>query len=576
MNSASVLIILRMPTLQVSIVAGVLLALALWSLLVPTQYGKRLLRALSPALLALYTAWVLASYLLTSLQGVLHIPSALHSIGLYSFQGRAAVLVLGLQLAVTAFLAGLRRSRMATRRLGRAAARHPRPGSRGRSDLTHSLNDDSVTIPLLGEPSAEAQEAITFGSESIGTAGREAAAPGSRALEGAAPTTTDAGVISLVTVAIVSVSEAVVTVLWCLGFAALPLASFVVGASKLDVLHGIYLLLLVVYLVPEISAPGCCKSRAQGGSTGSYPEHLLLRVYASLHLIAIYSALCLQLPGIDAQHWQSTQYIKVALQLVGLWDPAIVGDMLPVLGVLLATTLHAAMGKWIAVTRCRRLGMSVPSNSAGPNSRALVIEPTPPYAQWSQRLNASSMHWLGELQNLSLHLALSCGIYVVSLTAYLLVAFDTPKGLLGAVYLALAVLLFLVAVVDGRRRSNGDSNSSASSAAFSRASADTSSASNAAATLRQEPGSQAQVPSRISGLCSSAALVVLALISTCDLWTQYTVPLLHARGQDALLPNWVAGLLRDAVGIDLHASGARLTVLLLRPAALLVAVYLYR
>jgi hypothetical protein len=71
------------------------------------------------------------------------------------------------------------------------------------------------------------------------------------------------------------------------------------------------------------------------------PQHRLLRLYGSCHLLVVYLALVLQLPGLESD---LNEYI---LRLVGLWDPKILSDLVPVLLLLVAATIHVVLGKWL-------------------------------------------------------------------------------------------------------------------------------------------------------------------------------------------------------------------------------------
>jgi hypothetical protein len=57
--------------------------------------------------------------------------------------------------------------------------------------------------------------------------------------------------------------------------------------------------------------------------------------------MVVYLALVLQLPGLDSE---LNEYI---LRLVGLWDPKILSDLVPVLLLLVTATIHVILGKWL-------------------------------------------------------------------------------------------------------------------------------------------------------------------------------------------------------------------------------------
>ena len=61
-------------------------------------------------------------------------------------------------------------------------------------------------------------------------------------------------------------------------------------------------------------------------------QHRLLRLYAALHLAALYLAAAAALPSLSP--WLQPQRAQPLLQALGLWQPSIVASMLPVLGLL--------------------------------------------------------------------------------------------------------------------------------------------------------------------------------------------------------------------------------------------------
>ena len=66
-------------------------------------------------------------------------------------------------------------------------------------------------------------------------------------------------------------------------------------------------------------------------------QHRLLRIYAALHLAALYLAAAGALPGLSP--WLQPQRIQPLLQALGLWEPSIVASMLPVLALLVLVSL---------------------------------------------------------------------------------------------------------------------------------------------------------------------------------------------------------------------------------------------
>jgi hypothetical protein len=182
--------------------------------------------------------------------------------------------------------------------------------------------------------------------------------------------------------------------LWHVGQLLVPLSWGVLAASRPDILHGIYLLAMVGWMLaincktipslprspcsvkdafvqqgqqerlnisPEQQQEGGQRESSSGGNRGlgngdqeeavclvlnalpavTNPRYSLFRIYATAHLLVIYSALVLQLPGLKSD------FNERVLQLVGLLDPRMITDLVPVLIVLLMATVHEALGKWL-------------------------------------------------------------------------------------------------------------------------------------------------------------------------------------------------------------------------------------
>lgn len=194
-----------------------------------------------------------------------------------------------------------------------------------------------------------------------------------------------------------SLGTGCVQLVWLLGRVVVPSACVVLAGSQPDVLHGVYLVMMLTYLLassiglqPSLPAVPlwwqqfACSSVASAGESntgqadmsqdsasghlqastgrpgrrnkgqqqqeqqaphalpaGYLPQHRLLRLYGSCHLLVVYLALVLQLPGLESE---LNEYI---LRLVGLWDPKILSDLLPVLLLLVAATIHVILGKWL-------------------------------------------------------------------------------------------------------------------------------------------------------------------------------------------------------------------------------------
>ena len=50
------------------------------------------------------------------------------------------------------------------------------------------------------------------------------------------------------------------------------------------------------------------------------PDHSAIRMFASVHLLALYIAMCGQLPGLEALQRPE---LEVWLRAIGLWDPQV-------------------------------------------------------------------------------------------------------------------------------------------------------------------------------------------------------------------------------------------------------------
>ena len=61
--------------------------------------------------------------------------------------------------------------------------------------------------------------------------------------------------------------------------------------------------------------------------------HWLLRIYGTLHLLAVYAALVGGMPGFN--HVLQPAQQKPLLTVIGLWHPSVAAGMLPPLGLLL-------------------------------------------------------------------------------------------------------------------------------------------------------------------------------------------------------------------------------------------------
>jgi hypothetical protein len=162
---------------------------------------------------------------------------------------------------------------------------------------------------------------------------------------------------------------------WHVGRLAVPLSCIALAAVRPDALHGVYVLIALPQALaaclggtpapprpppPSLSATSVSSPvNATAGGAGvegaappsslrfsalpvaARPLHVVLRVYAAAHMLVIYVALLLHLPGLTSPASEQL------LRLLGLWDPRLLTDLLPVLALLGAATVHAAAGKWL-------------------------------------------------------------------------------------------------------------------------------------------------------------------------------------------------------------------------------------
>lgn len=252
-----------------------------------------------------------------------------------------------------------------------------------------------------------------------------------------------------------------IQVAWLLGRVAVPLSCMALAASQVDVLHGVYLLLMLLSLLaaclalqghaPAVPAwwlqhrAGTCvtsftsRMRSSGASTGQHQQHQqpnalpaaelshhrLLRFYGSCHLLVVYLALVLQLPGLESD---LNEYI---LRLVGLWDPKILSDLLPVLLLLVAATVHVIMGKWLlqqppaGAWQQQQQQTRPPAATNVPTSRAAQGAAAESSQQQQQQ---QMLAWLQAIHpKLVLTLVLGCSKLAVAAGAALLVLLVSDK-----------------------------------------------------------------------------------------------------------------------------------------------------
>eukprot|EP00775_Hariotina_reticulata_P007362 gene7362-7573_t len=359
---------------------------------------------------------------------------------------------------------------------------------------------------------------------------------------------------------------------WHLGRVGVPLACAALAASRPDVLHGVYLLaMLLAFLstcvgleplppvVPlwfqqalptssSICSIACSQPQQQPHALpcAHLPQHRLLRFYGSCHLLVVYLALVMQLPGLQSD------FNEYVLKLVGLWDPKILSDLVPVLLLLVAATVHVTVGKWLMTRPPAGTGpgsQAVARTADGDAAAAVQAAASPdsqaggPHCPDSQAgaasdcgdagrkeydavlwLEAVHPRWLWLALSWCAKLAVSVGAALLVLTGYLLLLWDTPVGLLEIPEEETDDVAHEVSY--GRRsRCNGCTN------------------------------------------CNWRWLlpVLLALLLAADLTLQFVLvvgALVHDR---PLLPPAVSSWIRDVVGIDDGATGRQLVAALFRP-----------
>ncbi|KXZ45123.1 hypothetical protein GPECTOR_58g572 [Gonium pectorale] len=565
---------------EVSVVGGALLAVGMWTLLAPGRYGRRLLRVASPALTVLLLTWNAAVYVITCLSASYPalLPPVLHSLGLFMYDSPPpVVLPLAGQAAAILAMAGLARSR---RQYGGADGAGATPDT------------------------------------------RSAAGGGGR---------TEGGAGSTLGLSIVLASYHALHVI-------VPLSWILLGSYRLDLLHGGYLVWVLLYcgsaalqlspdprvgavlpdvdnteLYGEVSIGGVSgggggdggggggggsDSPSTGGAVAAAPPpqrrppfpaappaHRRLRLFASLHLMALYGAMCGQLPGLRAL--QRPQW-EGALRLVGLWDPARTCDLLPLFGALVLATAHAVAGKTLAAAAGAATG--------GGGGDAQQHGPPPPPQVYGWLLAAGG--WLGRT-------AASAGAPLIAVLLYVLVLYDMRPGLAGLGYLALGLPLLLSpplrAQYGARLRVSHHSSGPSSSltqeprprpylsaagasglagagrwlgpAALAAYGAADLFMSYAAATLAEYAPPAAGLPPPALGLSAGGSAASRMLLSGGGGASAATAALVAAAVR---VPSWWWRLVDLVYGGPAWPPGRRLVLSLGRPAVLLLALQLYR
>ncbi|GIL87302.1 hypothetical protein Vretifemale_15356, partial [Volvox reticuliferus] len=309
--SVAALALAGLSMVEVSVLGGALLAVGMWALLAPGRYGRRMLRRVSPALTLLLLTWNTAVYVVTCLSASYPhlLPPVLHSLGLFMYVSPPPVVLplAGQALAIVA-MAGLARA------------------SCGANMLSSSINN-------------------RFGSGGGGGGGGGASAGGAR---GVLSNVGNGGGEGSICIGNSSMRLTLVLALYHIMHVLVPSSWILLGSYKVDILHGVYLLAVLLYcgttavrlmphprvgaILPDIhqigddgeivsgnegvedrtgtasaaaaastatttGGNGVIRARAPPPLPAAPPAHRLLRFYASMHLLALYAAMCGQLPG---------------------------------------------------------------------------------------------------------------------------------------------------------------------------------------------------------------------------------------------------------------------------------------
>lgn len=219
--------------------------------------------------------------------------------------------------------------------------------------------------------------------------------------------------------------------------AVVPLSWILLGSSYTDLLHGTYLLWYLLYCTygaVRLAPAPCPAPWAPVGACAAPPAHRVLRFYASVHLLALYVAMCGQLPGL--RRLQRPEWQQV-LELVGLWDPSLASDCLPLLATLMLATVHAVLGKSLTAqaASANELQAPLPAAPAVSSSAAAAVpaDASPPVAPWLLHL----AKWVGNA-------VVSDGTLMIAAVQFAAVLYDTGQGAVGAGYIVIGSLLVLL------------------------------------------------------------------------------------------------------------------------------------
>ncbi|KAG2488469.1 hypothetical protein HYH03_012974 [Edaphochlamys debaryana] len=608
---------------EVSVVGWGMLALGMWTLLAPGRYGRRVLRRASPGLTGVLLGWNAAVYVLTCLAESYPdlLPPVLHSLGLFMFTPPPpALLPLAGQALVILAVAGLARSTRCEaaggdHEAGGASTSAASGGDGGRAAPAASGAGQGQGLGVAGSPLGLTLVLLLYH-------GLHVLVPLAWILVGAyrldllhAAYMAWALVYCGATALRLSPSPRVGAVLpdaydydtdertagsCTAGMSKHPPAPGAVRASyggrqpsgaPGDAPFGESTASLTEPLLSPsampagASPPSGLKSSPPLPLPATPPAHRLLRFYASVHLLALYGGLCVQLPGLGALQrpdWQR------ALALVGLWAPDRLGDCLPLLAALVLATAHAVAGKILqraagaasaasvaAAAAADSSADAAASPGAGAGGEAAAMEglggprtagasapgahPGPPVEVQAWLVALGS--WLGGS-------VASLGGLLVAALLYSLALGDPRLGLAGLGYVGLGLPLLLAPPLRqqyaARLRLSHHRTRPGQPLPYLYLSA------------TAAPGQHSDAAMRWLGPAA------LALYGAADLVLSYTAATVWsyevAAGGDDAVPadTWWRRLIILLYGGEPYGQGARLMLVLVRPACLLLALQLYR
>ncbi|KAG1663811.1 hypothetical protein FOA52_004369 [Chlamydomonas sp. UWO 241] len=510
-----------MAMLEVSVAGAACLVFGMLALLLPRSFGLRVLAAASPGASLVLASWFLGVYACTSLEAYYFMPPILQSLGLFMFRAPPAVcLPMAMQLLAVVPMAVVSRKQLS-----------------------------STPSTLVSTPH-------TLG---VGGAHRtlQLSAPWQRVVVG-------------------SVAAA-----WLIGFVTTPASWVALGLLHTSALNAAYIFWCAAYfgwlLLRGAPRRKMHASVGLGGTSAccalssSPPSHPLPRLFASLHLLALYAAMCDQLPGLE---YFRSEELEKWLRVAGLWDPGLASHCIPVLLSLLITTLHAKAGAWLQ--KCTAPPPSTPhtvhtSSTPGDGAAALMTAPT----LWAVTICeggggggeggggvvGTRTRWeepalIRPAAAAAGGAAVSLGWALVPCVGIPLVVFSpsgyvgVPPGLVCAGHLLLLPLLLLSPPGRDDAGDCGDDSSG-----------------------RQRVGGATYDPHTQRARWLLPAFIALYCLA--ELAAQYGLSLAPVLAPGCLSPSTLSTL-RDLVGIVPAASTAELALALVRPLALLVALQVWR